>query len=166
MRAFVVAPLQGGWKIRDMPLSWSISHPSRLVIAIAKGDLDPQEMMHFVVSVDGASARSYRKMIDVTGVTARFSADKIRRFAELIRRREDESVVGPIGVVAGSPDVHRQAVLFAKQAQRHRPIKVFHEQHDARKWLDALSGHGSSREAGITHTVRLKAMEMRSAVPR
>jgi len=149
-----------------MPLSWSISHPNRLVIAVAKGDLEPKDMMDFVLSVDGASARSYRKMIDVTGVTARFSADKIRRFAHLIRRREDESEVGPIGVVAGSPDVHRQAVLFAKQAQRHRPIRVFHEQHDARKWLDALGAPDPSRKAGATHTVRLNAMEMRSAVPR
>jgi hypothetical protein len=149
-----------------MPLSWSISHPSRLVIAIAKGDLEPEDMMDFVLSVDGASARSYRKMIDVTGVTARFSAEKIRRFAELIRRREDESEVGAIGVVAGSPDAHRQAVLFAKQAQRDRPIKVFHEQHDARKWLDTLGTQNPARAAGPTHTVRLNAMEIRSAVPR
>jgi hypothetical protein len=149
-----------------MPLSWSISHPSRLVIAIAKGDLEPTDMMDLVLSVDGANARSYRKMIDVTGVTAKFSADKIRRFAELIRQREDESEVGPIGVVAGSPDVHRQAILFAKQAQRHRPIKVFHEQHDARKWLDALGDQKPSRTASTTHTVRLNAMEMRSALPR
>jgi len=149
-----------------MPLFWSISHPSRLVIAVAKGDLEPKDMMDFVQSVDGASARSYRKMIDVTGVTARFSAEKIRRFAQLIRRREDESEVGPIGVVAGSPDVHRQAILFAKQAQLHRPIRVFHEQHDARKWLDALCAQSPSRTAGAAHTVRFKAMEMRSAVPR
>jgi hypothetical protein len=149
-----------------MPLSWSISHPSRLVIAVAKGDLEPQDMMEFVLSVDGASARSYRKMVDVTGVTAKFSADKIRRFAQLIRRREDESEVGPIGVVAGSPEVHRQAVLFAKQAQRHRPIKVFHEQHDARKWLDAQGARNSSRKTGATHTVRLNAKEMRSAAAR
>ena len=128
-----------------MPFSWCISHPSRLVIAVAKGELDPRDMMEFVFSVDAAKARPYAKMIDVTGVTARFSADKIRCFAVLIRQREDESEVGPIGVVAGSPDAHRQAVLFAKQAQRHRPIKVFHEQHDARKWLHALGIRGQPR---------------------
>jgi hypothetical protein len=109
-----------------------------LVIAVAKGELDPQDMMEFLTRIDAANARPYRKMVDVTGVTALFSAEKIRRFARLIRRREDESEVGPIGVVAGSPNVHRQAVLFARQAQRNRPIKVFHEQHDARKWLDAV----------------------------
>jgi hypothetical protein len=87
-------------------------------------------------------------MIDVTGVTTRFSADRIRRFARVIRQREEESQVGPIGVVAGSLDAHRQAILFAKQAQRHRPIKVFHEQHDARKWLDALVGEDQSRPIG------------------
>ena len=149
-----------------MPMSWCISHPSRLVLAVAKGELDPRDMMEFVVRIDAANARPYRKIIDVTGVTARFSADKIRRFACLIRQREDESEVGPIGVVAGSPDAHRQAILFAKQAQRHRPIKVFHEQHDARKWLDAVGAKSPARPLGGVHTVRLNAMEMRSALPR
>ena len=147
-----------------MSLSWCISHPSRLVIAVAKGELDPQDMMEFLVRIDVANARPYRKMIDVTGVTDLFSADKIRSFAQLIRQREDESEVGPIGVVAGSPDAHRQAVLFAKQAQRFRPIKVFHEQHDARKWLDAIGVEG--KPLGSVYTVRLNAMEMRTSVPR
>ena len=145
-------------------MSWCISHPSRLVIAVAKGELDPQDMLEFVTCIDAANARPYRKMVDVTGVTALFSADKIRRFAQLIRRREDESEVGPIGVVAGSPDAHRQAVLFAQQAQRYRPIKVFHEQHDARKWLDAIGAEGKPLEG--VYTVRLNAMEMRTSVPR
>jgi hypothetical protein len=145
-------------------MSWCISHPSRLVIAVAKGELDPQDMMEFLTRIDAANARPYRKMVDVTGVTALFSAEKIRRFARLIRRREDESEVGPIGVVAGSPNVHRQAVLFARQAQRNRPIKVFHEQHDARKWLDAVDA--GAKPVGSAYTVRLKAMEMRTAVPR
>jgi hypothetical protein len=145
-------------------MSWCISHPSRLVIAVAKGELDPQDMMEFVTRIDAANARPYRKMVDVTGVTALFSADKIRRFAQLIRRREDDSEVGPIGVVAGSPDVHRQAVLFAQQAQRYRPIKVFHEQHDARKWLDAVGA--DAKPPRSAYTVRLNAMEMRTAVPR
>ena len=145
-------------------MSWCISHPSRLVIAVAKGELDPQDMMEFVTSVDAANARPYRKMVDVTGVTALFSADKIRRFAGLIRQREDESEVGPIGVVAGSPDVHRQAVLFARQAQRYRPIRVFQEQHDARKWLDAIDA--DAKPPRDAYTVRLNAMEMRSALPR
>ena len=145
-------------------MSWCISHPNRLVIAVAKGELDPQDMMEFVTRIDAANARPYRKMVDVTGVTALFSAEKIRRFAQLIRRREDESEVGPIGVVAGSPDAHRQAVLFAKHAQRYRPIRVFHEQHDARKWLDAVGAEANP--PGSAYTVRLNAMEMRTAVPR
>jgi len=149
-----------------MPMSWCISHPIRLVIAVAKGEFDPQDMVEFVLRVDAANARPYRKMIDVTGVTTRFSADRIRRFAQVIRQREEESEVGPIGVVAGSPDAHRQAILFAKQAQHHRPIKVFHEQHDARKWLDALRGQARPRPISDAHTVRLNAMEMRSASPR
>jgi hypothetical protein len=149
-----------------MPLFWCISHPSRLVIAVAKGELNPHDMMDFVVGIDAANARPYRKMVDVTGVTAVFSADKIRSFARLVLQREEESEVGPISVVAGSPEVHRQAVLFARHAQRDRRIKVFHEQHDARRWLDAVDSTRRSRTAGGAYTVRLNAMEMRSAFPR
>jgi hypothetical protein len=132
-----------------MPLSWCISHSSQLVIAVAKGELDPQDMIEFMQRVDGANARPYAKMVDVTGLTAKFTADKIRAFALAIRRREEESEVGPIAVVAGSPDTHRQAVLFAKQAQRLRPIKVFREQHDARRWLNAFAGAKRHRPVGL-----------------
>ncbi len=149
-----------------MPMSWCISHPSRLVIAVAKGRLEPRDMMDFVAGIDAAGARPYRKMVDVTGVTALFSADEIRRFALLIRRREEESDVGPIGVVAGSPEVHRHAVLFTRHARRDRQIEVFHEQHDARKWLDAVAAADGAQTAGGRYTVRLNAMEMRSASPR
>lgn len=149
-----------------MPLSWCISHPSRLVIAVAKGELEPSEMMDFIVDIDAADARPYRKMVDVTGVTTKVSADRIRRLSDLILRREGESEVGPIGVVAGSPDVHRHAVLFARHARRHRPIRVFHEQHDARKWLDAIDVSARTEASSDAYTVRLNAMEMRSAFPR
>src|SRR5258708_24353058 len=108
-----------------MPLSWCISHPIRLVIAVAKGEFDPQDMVEFVLHVDAANARPYRKMIDVTGVTTRFSADRIRRFARVIRQREEESEVGPIGAAAGSPGAHRQRTLFPTAAQRHQPTQAF-----------------------------------------
>jgi hypothetical protein len=149
-----------------MPLSWCISHPCRLVIAVAKGELEPHDMMEFIVAIDAANARSYRKMVDVTGVTMKVSADSIRRLAGLMLRREQESEVGPIGVVAGSPAVHRQAVLFARQAQRYRLIRIFHEQHDARKWLDAIDVPSRAEASGDAYTVRLNAMEIRSALPR
>ncbi len=132
-----------------MPLSWCISHPSRLVIAVGKGELDPQDMIEFMQRIDAASARPYAKMIDVTGLTAKFTGDKIRAFALAIRRREAESEVGPIAVVAGSPDTHRQAILFAKEAQGLRPIKVFREQHDARRWLNAFCRPERLRPLGV-----------------
>jgi len=119
-----------------MSLSWCISHPSRLVIAVAKGAFDPQDMIEFMQRIDAANARPYAKMIDVTGLTTKFTPDNIHAFASAIRRREAESAVGPIAVVPGSPDTHRQAILFAKEAEGVRPIKVFHEQHDARRWLN------------------------------
>jgi hypothetical protein len=131
-----------------MALSWGISHPYLLVLVVAKGEVRPHEFARLLESIDRANARPYRKIIDVTGLTSMFTADMLRNFASTIRRREDEHVVGPIAIVAGSPEVHDQATQFAKQAQGSRLIRVFQQQSGARRWLDGFYTHEGLNRLG------------------
>jgi len=62
-------------------------------------------------------------------------------FALWVRQREAERKVGPIAIVAGSPQTHDQATQFAKQARGIRLIQVFQQRQEARRWLDELSNH-------------------------
>ncbi len=133
-----------------MSLSWSISHPYRLVLVVAKGDFQPHEFVRLLEGIDTAKASSYRKIIDVTGLTTRFTADMIRSFASMVRQREDERNVGPIAIVARSSQSHSQATLFAKQARGSRLIHVFHEQHEARRWLDGFYAYEGLRRISRT----------------
>lgn len=121
-----------------MPIEWTISHGTRLVLAMAKGELQPERVRDFLVAIDQAGARPYRKIIDITGLTTRFEAAAIDSFAGIIREREVGSTVGPVAIVASGGPAAEQARTFARQAQLARPIRVFAEQHEARQWLDRL----------------------------
>ena len=36
-----------------MPIEWTISHGSRLVVAVAKGEMQPEHMRDFLQAIDG-----------------------------------------------------------------------------------------------------------------
>jgi len=124
-----------------MSLTWCISHPSHLVLVVAKGEFQPHEFGRLLEGIDAAKASPYRKIVDVTGITTKLTADMIRSFASMVRQREDERNVGPIAIVAGSPQSHAQATQFAKQARLSRLIHVFQQQSEARQWLDRFYAH-------------------------
>src|SRR4051812_8766393 len=105
-----------------MPLEWTISQGTRLVLAVAKGELEPEGVRGFLAAIDAAGARPYRKIIDITGLTTRFDAAAINSFAGIIREREVGSAVGPIAIVATGGPAAEQARAFARQAQLLRPI--------------------------------------------
>lgn len=123
-----------------MPLQWTVSHPNRLVIAIAKGSVLAQEMLDLLAGLDAEKARPYRKIIDVTGMAHGFTDKQVQAFAALVRERETETRdVGPLAIVAGTEETLRLARTFAASAEAKRPIQVFGELHLARRWLDGFS---------------------------
>jgi hypothetical protein len=121
-----------------MPLQWSVSHPSRLVLIVAKGEVQAQEMVELLAGLDRDKARPYRKICDISGLESRFPDDQIHALASAVRSREEATEVGPIAVVANTPEVARMAQLFIEAAEMERPIQLFDEQHLARRWLDRI----------------------------
>ena len=121
-----------------MPLQWSVSHPSRLVLIVAKGEVQAQEMVELLAALDRDKARPYRKICDISGLESRFADDQIHALASAVRSREEATEVGPIAVVANTPEVARMARLFIEAAEKERPIRLFDEQHLARRWLDRI----------------------------
>ena len=49
-----------------MPVQWTVSHPTRLVIAVAKGDLRLLDIEHYLDGVVTADVLAYRKIFDMT----------------------------------------------------------------------------------------------------
>ncbi|UYN96530.1 MAG: hypothetical protein KIT25_06250 [Enhydrobacter sp.] len=119
-----------------MPLQWSVSHPLRLVIAVAKGEVVAQEMLDLLAAIDRDGAQGYRKLFDVTGLATEFADDRVLMLADIVKARGGPA--GPIAVVAQGDRVHRQAGLFISSIGPARHVRAFREQHEARAWLDRL----------------------------
>src|SRR5579872_2698728 len=72
VRTIVIVPPPARCYRLVMPIEWTISHGSRLVVAVAKGEMWPEHMRDFLQAIDQAGARPYAKMIDVKGLTTSF----------------------------------------------------------------------------------------------
>jgi hypothetical protein len=122
-----------------MPLQWSVSHPARLVLIVAKGEVQAGEMVELLAGLDRDKARPYRKIADIDGLASRFSDEQVHALASAVRAREQATTdVGPIAIVARNPEIARMAQLFIDQAEMARPIQLFDEQHLARRWLERV----------------------------
>jgi hypothetical protein len=119
-----------------MSIEWTISHGSRLVVAVAKGEMQLEHMRDFLQAIDREGARPYAKMIDVKGLTTRFEPEQIGALAAVVREREVDGAVGPIAIVVGPGSLAQQARAISERGHLVRPIRVFAELHEARRWLD------------------------------
>jgi biotin carboxylase len=129
----------------SMPLKWRISDPRRLVLAWAEGELARGDLLAFVAAIDRQDARSYPKILDVSRVTTVFPTDRLEALAHIARVREATSAVGAIAIVAGAGVARPQAELFAESGQFVRPIRVFGEHHEARRWIRDLTSGRADR---------------------
>jgi hypothetical protein len=46
---------------------------------------------------------------------------------------------GPIAIVATTDDAYFQAAAYADLARVDRPLRIFRELHEARRWLDSFA---------------------------
>jgi len=138
-----------------MPLHWTVSHPHRLVIAIAKGDVQAQEIDKYLADMFAQGGGPYRKMFDVSQTDSAFDEGVLKGFAETVRRHAAAGPIGPIAIVAANDESFRQAGVFAEAATVDRPIKIFREQHEARRWLNAFAEE-EQRVSEKLDTIRAK----------
>ena len=122
-----------------MPLQWTISHPKRLVVAVAKGEMRPRAVVDFLAGLDASGARPYAKLVFLERLVTTFSEDSVGTLANLVRQREQESEVGPIAIIAQDDATFEQACHFAHLAELLRPIRVFREWHEGRRCIDAVA---------------------------
>ncbi|WP_428673563.1 hypothetical protein [Reyranella sp.] len=125
-----------------MPIQWTISHPTRLVVAVCKGAITRQNIEAYLDAVVVADTLTYRKIFDMTQATANLPDDDMMALGARIRAYATVSDLGPLAIVATTPDSYERAHLFAALAEAMRPLKIFRELHLARRWLDTQAPSG------------------------
>jgi hypothetical protein len=120
-----------------MPIHWTISQPTRLVVAVCKDTVTRRDIEDYLDAVVVADALGYRKIFDSTQARAELPDDDMMALGARIRAYATTGTMGPLAIVATTPDAYERAHLFAALADAQRPIKIFTELHKARQWLDA-----------------------------
>jgi hypothetical protein len=120
-----------------MPVHWTISHSSRLVVAVAKDDVKIEDIEQYFAGVTAEGAMAYRKIFEITANPMALSDQQLQALGQRIMLYAQHGQVGPLALVAGSDASYVQAQAFAEAAKARRPLRIFRELHTARRWLDA-----------------------------
>ena len=107
-----------------MPLSWTVSHPQRLVVAVARDEVAPHEFGAYIEAMH--TIGSYRKMFAVSGMSMVFETALMQSVGRAVRDHAVREQLGP-------------AMVYVDNARGlERPIRIFRERHEARRWLDSF----------------------------
>jgi hypothetical protein len=85
-----------------MPLQWTVSHPTRLVIAVAKDELRLKDIEEYLDDVLAVGALPYRKIFDTSGATLKLEEDDLMALGARIRAYIPLGPIGPLAIVAAT----------------------------------------------------------------
>src|SRR5258706_8852901 len=100
-----------------MPVHWTISHPTRLVIAVAKDDVNIADIEQYFAGVTAEGAMAYRKIFEVTATPTALSDENLKALGQRIMLYAQHGQVGPVAIVAGSDESYAQEQVFAHAAR-------------------------------------------------
>jgi hypothetical protein len=119
-----------------MPVHWTISHPARLVIAVAKDELKVEDIEQYFAGVTAEGAMSYRKIFEIAATPIAIPDETLKALGQRVVLYAQHGQIGPVAIVAGSDESYAKARIFASVANAGRPLQIFRELHAARQWLD------------------------------
>jgi len=119
-----------------MPVQWTISHPARLVIAVAKDEVKVEDIEQYFTGITVEGAMAYRKIFEIGATPMAMTEEGLKSLGQRVMLYAQHGQVGPVALVAGSDESFAQAQTFAAAANAKRPLQIFREMHAARRWLD------------------------------
>jgi len=119
-----------------MPVHWTISHSSRLVVAVAKEEVKIEDIEQYFAGVTAQGGMAYRKIFEIATTSMALNEQNLQALGQRIMLYAQHGQIGPLALVATSDESYAQAVAFAHAATARRPLQIFRELHAARRWLD------------------------------
>jgi len=120
-----------------MPIRLTISHPDRIILGVATGQVTLLDLVGFFREVAESKALHYRKLIDVAAAEPALTREELAAFGERVRAARTERPRGALAIVADS--TRGEFARFFTELRTGTdapPTKVFRSIHDARRWLD------------------------------
>jgi hypothetical protein len=126
-----------------MPIYMEISRLYRCVTIVARGKIEPDEIMGAAQKLFDAQVPEFAKIIDLLDASGGVSPEQMGRIATLLRGGSDTKR-GPVAFMV-DPKRGEFARAFAATEQGERPIHLFKSLREAREWLARLDATGQPR---------------------
>ena len=117
-----------------MPIHLEISDLDRLVIAVALGEITPDDITEVAREFVKTGRQHYGKIIDTTAGSAIMDESRLAAIAAFMRADPRAGARGPLAFVV-DPKRGEIAQKFAEMTADERPVKVFHSLRAARAWV-------------------------------
>ena len=119
-----------------MSIELTINNAERLVVALCKGMVSRLEIEDYLDKVVVADALPYRKIFDTTDATMVLDDADMMALGARIRAYDGISAMGPLAIVAATPESRDQARMFAALGRADRQVMIFGAMQAAERWLD------------------------------
>src|SRR5260370_12332825 len=87
-----------------MPIHWTISHPTQLVVAVCKGEVNRTDIEGYLDDVVVTNTLPYRKIFDMTQGELALSDDDMMALGARIRAYAGTASMGPLAILATSDE--------------------------------------------------------------
>jgi hypothetical protein len=119
-----------------VPVTWSISHEDRFVLVTLDGEVQAKDVQQFISIMVAEGFEPYRKLFDARYMTpGGLRLSDLKAFSTMIVARAKEKPMGPVAFVIGS-DLEREMAEVYGKADTGRPLAIFSDMAEARRWLD------------------------------
>jgi hypothetical protein len=118
-----------------MPIKWTISHPDRMVMMQADGEITLPEAEEYLDALVVADAMAYAKLVDCTTMVTHVSDDEMMQLGARMRAYASVMKGGPLAFVVTSPELHDYVRRYINLAAAERPVKIVKTIDQARDWL-------------------------------
>ena len=114
-------------------------------MAVTKGDVSVADIEKYFAGVTADGAMAYAKIFEITHTPEALNHENLNALGQRVVFYAQHGQIGPIAIVAATDASYRKASVFAAAARINRPLMIFRELHDARRWID---GHKRDNHKG------------------
>lgn len=118
-----------------MPLHWIIDSKTRLLTAVAEGDVTRPEFEAYLDTIDQADLHAYRKLFNGLQGDTSMGAENILAMGVRMRTSHQRHAVGPLAIVVTEDKVAMVSRVLGMLAAANRPMRIFHEIGPAQDWI-------------------------------
>jgi len=122
-----------------MSITWTVSHPARLIVAVGKDDVTSTDILFCADEFANAGINPYRKLFDLTRISRTMSQADMQLVGKRMATRAAGQPFGPIAIVVPSVVIAELIKVFQATSAAKRPVQIFRDLYTARAWLDEVA---------------------------